>query len=272
MYMLARLKRRLLVWLYNRRGRMPWLGGEIFFPQYSMIASSLMSAGGWEKDVTRMLTTASKPGTTAFDIGANIGSSALAILDLFPDIQVVSFEPSPTILPYLKKTRENSRFRDRWQITPKAVADRAGLEVPFTIYEGAGADVFEGFKDTGRSGRPARQMTVPTTTVDAEWRALGKPTISVIKIDVEGAELAVLGGAVECLRFCRPVIVTEWCSKNFSAYGNSIGDIISASKAASYTAYVIPELTEAKDDKLFPYQLADRENLLLLPNIIEHEQ
>jgi FkbM family methyltransferase len=54
-----------------------------------------------------------------------------------------------------------------------------------------------------------KSLTVPAVRLDTEWKARGMPTISVIKIDVEGAELAVLRGSRGVLRRCRPVLLIE---------------------------------------------------------------
>lgn len=210
-----------------------------------------------------LLAAAAKPGTTILDIGANIGAMSVPLLAQFSDVRVVSFEPSPSVLPYLTRTRDECRFRDRWVVIPLAATAKAGQEISFVQFKG-GRDVFDGIRNTGRGGR-GLETRVLSTTVDTEWDALGRPPVSVMKIDVEGAELGVLGGADRCLRQCRPVVVTEWCAKNFVAYGEASEAMLDAANAAGYDVYVLPELALVTDRRLFDYQLATRENLLLLP-------
>ncbi len=41
--------------------------------------------------------------------------------------------------------------------------------------------------------------------------------------------------------------------------------MIDAAEAVGYDAFIIPELSKVSDRRLFDYQLATRENLLLLP-------
>ena len=151
--------------------------------------------GSWEPEITRLLAGATRPGTTILDVGANIGASAIPLLAAFPDIHALSFEPSPSVLRFLTRTHEESRFRDRWEVIPKAVTEQSGADVTFTTFDCPGADVFDGLRDTGRTGALARQVAVPTTSVDAEWQSRGRPPVSVLKVDVEGAELGVLAGA-----------------------------------------------------------------------------
>jgi hypothetical protein len=150
--MFTRYRQRYRVWRSNRRGVMPWLGGPLYYPRDSLVALHLLRAGQWEADVSVLLTTAARPGTVVFDVGANIGVSALTVLNHHHDVRVVSFEPSPTVLAHLTRTRDASRFRDRWEVVPRAVTEHNGGEVTFTVHSG-GADVFDGLRDTG-GGRP----------------------------------------------------------------------------------------------------------------------
>ena len=46
-------------------------------------------------------------------------------------------------------------------------------------------------------------------TIDGAWAALGKPSVALMKLDVESAELRALRGAEELLRRCRPVLLLE---------------------------------------------------------------
>jgi FkbM family methyltransferase len=68
---------------------------------------------------------------------------------------------------------------------------------------------FDGLRNTGRK-KGGSAVTVPISTLDAEWREVGKPNVSLIKIDVEGAELGVLRGGSECIGQCKPAILLEW--------------------------------------------------------------
>jgi FkbM family methyltransferase len=163
----------------------------------------------------------------------------------------------------LERTRSESRFRERWQIVPSAVTAKGGGTISFTVFP-PGSDVFEGIRDTGRGGA-GRIVEVPTTTVDAEWVARGRPPVSLLKVDVEGADLDVIRGAEQCLRECRPVIVTEWTEKNFRAYGVATTAILDLAASSGYDVYMIPELNLVSDRRVFEMQLASRENLLLLP-------
>src|SRR5205823_1388212 len=55
----------------------------------------------------------------------------------------------------------------------------------------------------------AGTTTVQTTTLDILWRDGGMPTVSLLKIDAEGAEMDILRGASELLARDHPAILIE---------------------------------------------------------------
>jgi FkbM family methyltransferase len=219
--------------------------------------------GTYESEIVELIMAAARPGTLIFDVGANIGLSALPLLAHESEVRVVSVEASPNTIPYLMRTHASSPYKNRWEIVAKAATDVPGRSSAFTI-NGPGGDVFDGIRDTLRGGG-GTPVTVETTTVDQEWEVRGQPPVSVLKVDVEGAELQVLAGALKCVRDCRPVIITEWCLKNLKAYGTDAVAILDVAAHEEYIPYIIPELTQVSTRDVFRFQLALRENLLLLP-------
>src|SRR5262249_50592048 len=155
-------------------------------PPRSLIFERACKEGIFETKVLRKIRALTRPGTTYLDIGANIGLMSLPILSTIPDVQVISFEPSPVNLPYLQKTAHGSPFHNRWQILGKAASDSCGQVEFFTSAACGGA--LDGLKDTGRAPSP-KPVLVESTTIDHVWSAQGKPKVSCLKIDVEGAEL-----------------------------------------------------------------------------------
>jgi FkbM family methyltransferase len=261
----SRLRRKFRIRRYNNKGSMPWLGGDLFFPRDSIIALNILRSGGWESEIVDLLKVGARDSTTVFDVGANVGAIALQVLNHFKSVSVISFEPSPSILPHLRKTHEASRFKSRWHIREKAVTDSAGQTLSFHVQIGPGWDAYEGLIDTGRGGQ-TKTVQVETVTIDHEWRMLGKPEVSLIKVDVEGAEVGVLRGAEECVHHCKPTIVTEWCDRNFKSYGQKGAELFTWARGIGYEAYAIPELYPIDPHSgALEYQLATHENFLLVP-------
>jgi FkbM family methyltransferase len=223
----------------------------------------VLQNGAYESEINELLKRSVLNGTTVFDVGANIGLSAIPLLTACERSQILSYEASPAVLPYLRRTHNYSRYRNRWEIVPKAVTKESGDAISFTIHA-QGGDVFDGIRYTGR-GERISSVQVPTTCIDDEWSQRGTPPVSLIKVDVEGGELDVLRGARKCITNCRPVIVSEWSPKNFGVYNVDACSMLELAKEIEYSVFIIPTLTPAGAGRLFEYQIALHENLLLFP-------
>ena len=85
------------------------------------------------------------------------------------------------------------------------------------------------------------------TTIDHEWVSLGRPDVSLIKIDVEGSELDVLAGASECMKVCRPYILVEWTELNLRSYNRDPIDILRFCQEVGYQLYSLPAIILVTD-------------------------
>jgi hypothetical protein len=83
-------------------------------------------------------------------------------------------------------------------------------------------------------------IKVKVSTIDEEWRALDRPAVSVIKIDVEGAEGGVLDGASELLAAERPALVLEWHEPYLSRFRTAVDSILSLANRFGYQLFTIP--------------------------------
>ncbi|PIP84999.1 MAG: hypothetical protein CO113_03215 [Elusimicrobia bacterium CG_4_9_14_3_um_filter_62_55] len=149
--------------------------------------------------LTRHWLSTLKPEDTVFDVGANLGYYAL-LAAAFSD-EVFAFEPSPRILPTL---RRNLRGTANATVVETALGDREGTAPLFlapTHLIGSSSFV-EGWTDTTETAE------VETTTLDRFCRERGlRPDW--IKIDVEGFEESVLKGAREILTHENPTVAIE---------------------------------------------------------------
>ncbi|MDB6139800.1 MAG: hypothetical protein JWO94_2872, partial [Verrucomicrobiaceae bacterium] len=150
----------------------------------------------------------------------------------------------------------------RWAIIPKAVGAQAGTAVFNIATTAKGA--LDGFENTARAG-PMNQVTVEVTTLDDEWRRLGSPPLSVMKMDIEGAETLALGGATALLTQARPVLFLEWNATNLAAYGVPVTHLLDLAAQHRYQVLAVPHLVPVESDAQMRLHMAATETFVLLP-------
>ena len=137
---------------------------------------------------------------TIFDIGAHTGDFARQFLDTFPEATVYCFEPSPRSFRALA-----DRFagNPRVKVYDTAVLERSGTTGFFcnrvsptdsVLAPAAGSDRWVDGGD-GSSLRCVEKVQVRSTSLDDFCRENGIPSIDVLKVDTQGAELRVIAGA-----------------------------------------------------------------------------
>ena len=260
------LKKKVRKWLYGScpgfAGKFPYYGTKIFFPQNSLIFNLACEQGVYEHENIKMLLSLIKPDTVYFDVGANIGLMSIPVLRTLPACRVVSFEPSPNSLPYLMKTFEQSPFRNRWSIIGKGAGNHIGDQRFFASPMEMGA--FDGFADTGTISWK-KEIVISVTTIDAEWEAMGSPAVSVIKMDIEGAELQALQGALKCIAKERPSLIIEWNEHHLQAHGVLSGKLLSFVDSINYAVFSMPHLIPCINATVLQAQMLKTESFLLLP-------
>ncbi len=253
-------------WLYGKcpgmAGAFPYYGVRVHFPKGSLSFKAACQQGIFEADNVTVLRALVEPDSCMFDVGANIGLMAIPVLSAEPQCRVISFDPSANVLPSLRKTIAGSPFGDRWTLVEKAVGAAPGT-ITFTLSSEADS-LFDGIRPTHRVASAA-QVEVEMTTLDEVWIGAGKPRVSLIKIDVEGAESEVLRGAAELLRVERPFVLLEWNRQNLAAYGRPSDFILKFASEADYEVMAVPGLNKVENTNQLKVHMVFTENFLLSP-------
>lgn len=262
-----KLRQFIKYWFYGKcpgfAGSFLYFGVRVCFPKNSLSFKAACEQGIFEADNVTVLRALIEPGSCMFDVGANIGLMAIPVLYAEPQCRVISFDPSVNVLPSLRKTMAGAPFGDRWTLVEKAVGAAPGT-ITFTLSSEANS-LFDGIRPTQRV-ESAAQVQVEMTTLDAEWHRLGKPRVSLIKIDVEGAESEVLRGAAELLRAERPFVLLEWNCQNLAAYECPANFILKFARETGYDVLTIPGLNKVDNENQLKLQMAFTENFLLSPS------
>lgn len=167
----------------------------------------MMIDGAFEKEEIKFIIKKLSKGDIAYDIGANVGYFSVVMSTIVGiSGKVFSFEPMPN---NLKKLKSNIALNNANNITIKEVAlsnTTGTLQMYSPVDDLAFASIYD--SDSTVSEKE-NLVNVTTDTLDNIWRDSGKPSVSIIKLDVEGAETSVLNGAKKCIQECRPVILLE---------------------------------------------------------------
>jgi len=239
-----------------------YYGQTVFLPRASYSDIALRCLGEYEPDNCKILVQLALPKTMMLDVGTNFGLTSIPVLVNCPEVKVLSFEPSPIALKFLRRTMRNVSFKDRWELIEQCAGAEVGA-TEFTLSEETTAE-FDGIRHTKRvQSHEMRQ--VPMTTIDAEWKRRAYPEVSVIKCDVEGAEIAVLHGAVECINRTRPYILMEWNRINIQAYNFTSSDLIGVVEQFDYEIYALPGMIRVANCVEVDLQALVTESLLLAP-------
>lgn len=154
------------------------------------------------------------PGETAFDIGANIGQNAsIMALVVGPRGRVVAFEPGPTAWSILTRNVQSWAPYDLAPITVvrQGLSSQIGEGLLHEAIDLGGFSLEDQPPGPPRIAPPgARGIKVELTTLD-EFVSQSSG-IGLMKIDVEGHELAVLDGAARILeqRLVRDIIFEDF--------------------------------------------------------------
>ncbi len=209
-------------------------------PQDKMVQRTL-DEGIFESDVVKTIRQFLQSGTTYLDIGANIGLLSVQFLNN-ADLTVHSFEPGPSTFPLLQRSA-TSAANPRWNLHELALGSSPGTANFHTA--GNQDAALAGLRDTGRNGGSGIAQ-VKVETLDHVWYHLGEPSVSVIKIDVEGGELDVFSGGSRCIRACLPAIITEIDPANFHAYDQTAESIFAFVAGMDYGIFHLPNYSSAK--------------------------
>lgn len=136
-----------------------------------------------------------------YDIGAHTGKWTELARRTFPTSEFLLFEVNPHLEPALRRVGERYFMA--------ALSDTDGKSRPFHLPDNpdvstTGGSFYRDPKLAAVGG--AIEIQVKTARLDTLQSANALPPPTLIKIDVEGAELEVLGGAGSSLRSCSAII------------------------------------------------------------------
>ena len=138
-----------------------------------------------------------------WDIGANIGLYSIYAALRYPDIEVISFEPSTSNLRVLSRNISINKLEKKIKISQFPLTSEQNqyqIMKERDFIEGVGENVFGvDYNWQGKNFKSSNNYKIYGTSMDylIKNKILSMPNY--IKIDVDGIEHLILQGATECL-------------------------------------------------------------------------
>jgi FkbM family methyltransferase len=151
-----------------------------------------------------------KPGDTFYDVGACVGFLSIVAARLVgPEGHVVAFEPLPRNVEAIEHNRKLNALGNL-KIFGKALSNENAVLELLVSKDPTGSKL----ASTGVAPDTEGVIQVETVALDDFLGPEGLSPPTVVKIDVEGAELDVIAGMKEILTRYRPVIICEMHGRN----------------------------------------------------------
>jgi FkbM family methyltransferase len=141
-----------------------------------------------------------RPESHVIDVGANQGEVLEQMIHLAPNGRYLAYEPIPGL------SRELAVRFPGAVVRQVALSDETGHSTFHHVIQGSGYSGLRLRGDAPGNG-PVERIAVELHRLDDDLPEDFRPTL--IKVDVEGAEVGVFRGAIETLRRFRPVLVFE---------------------------------------------------------------
>lgn len=154
-----------------------------------------------------------KSGDIVVDVGAHLGRHLLEFTNKVGAYgKVYAFEPIPALLADLKRRFDG---RSEVELHQLALSNEVGIAT-FTLASALG--------ESGLISRYFSNPTITTKKINVDKSTLdhvldAAPSVTYIKMDIEGGELDALRGARRLLSRCRPIISVEYGWAGYSVYG-----------------------------------------------------
>lgn len=207
---------------------------------------SFWRVGLTEPETRHVLGEFLRPGMVMFDIGAYVGQFSLVASRVALDVRIFAFEPTPAVFAQMQRNIELNDCRNVTCVNV-ALSDAPGTALLYTYPGSADQNSLRPLASDSNGS-----VEVRVSSIDSFSKERNLDRLDVIKIDVEGNELAVLKGARESLSRFKPVLIVE-VSRHQRSYGYTGAQIKALFDELSFDCFRI------EGSGLRPYQPSDDE-------------
>lgn len=208
-----------------------WLEKTIYVPRYPLrdpIAKHIRGGAIHDQPVYDTLKGFIKPGDVMLDVGANFGLMSTLFADLVgKDGKVYSFEANPYnfhILTLNMKTNGLTQVEPVFRAVMDVTDQMLSFPAPdFSIYPSHGSFSVSPDKN---AGYPINSITIDAMQIERH--------IAAMKVDIQGADLLALRGAVETIKRHRMPILVEYEEDLQKPFGTGFQDYVDFTASIGY--------------------------------------
>ncbi len=169
------------------------------------------------------------PGTSVIDVGANVGFFTLKFARWVSEGgKVIAIEPEPLNYARLRRAIASAGLDHVVETVQAAAAEKSG-EVKLLVNP-----VHPGDHRISETGAPVVAVTIDDLLAARNW-----PRVSLIKIDVQGAESRVLAGASKTLQSFHPALLVEVCDEALRLLGSSAKELLTYLSRLGYSPHLV---------------------------------
>ena len=201
-----------------------------------VIDASLFYSSSFEPEVEDFFIQNVCVGTTVVDIGANTGYHTLHLANLVGEFgKVIAIEPTSWALSRLAKNLSlNSNLASRIEVLPCALGNPVeGIILSNNTYQSS-------YQLNGQFTDVEEAVTIQT--LDRALSGLNKDRISLIKIDTDGHEVAILEGGKQTIARDRPMLIIEFTPKRIFELGHDLHGVLQWLTTLNYQTFDLNEL------------------------------
>ena len=183
----------------------------------------------YEPELTAVVQRYLMSGDRCVDVGANFGWYSIVMASSISTGRVYSYEPTPETFNTLQKNIDLNNMADIIKASMCCVSDN---EEPVNLFV---RDISDGGLNHVSLTPSKSTIELPTVVLDHDLTAeIGK--ISLMKIDVEGFEVKVLGGCTEIMGVeDKPVIQIELNQESLIRVGESVENLCEMLRSHGYS-------------------------------------
>lgn len=163
------------------------------------IAKNLELYGMYEEYIRSVMLSLAQPGSTVVDVGANVGLHAIPLaMSLGEGGQVIAFEPDPDNYALLCKNVERNKITNI-RLENAGLSSESGTALLYQSAENRGSLSMRKENVDGSEQQELSPVEIRLKVADDLLRDISPP-VSLVKIDVEGAEPLVVQGMWNTLK------------------------------------------------------------------------